>query len=114
MTGCDSAPPSNITFLGSNPKGDTSYSPPDPISLECQVSPDVNTIIWIRNNSDGGSKILNSAKFENLLPFPGSPKVAKLKDIPPDEKFPYTYQCIAFGKCCDEIRSSSITVNFGK
>ena len=68
-------------------------------------------IFWIRNNSDGESTILNSTKIEAALPFLNSPEKATLTESPPDNKFPYTYQCLAFGKCCNEHKSPPITVN---
>jgi hypothetical protein len=66
-------------------------------------------IRWIRHNSDNESKIINSTSLldSNVFPYP---KVGRLENFPKDNKFPYTYQCIAFGKCCDEHKSQSITV----
>jgi hypothetical protein len=99
---CVATQPSNISFVRGNPKEKTKYLPPGPILLSCEVTGDVDMIRWIRNNSDGESKIINST----LL----IANVGHLEDFPKDNKFPYTYQCIAFGKCCDEHRSPSITV----
>ena len=80
--------------------------------MNCEVSGDFHgKIFWIRNNSDGESKILNTTTIGDLLPFSGSPKLATLTENPPDNKFPYTYRCLAFGKCCNVHRSPAITVN---
>jgi hypothetical protein len=72
----------------------------------------VKSVLWIRNNSDGESRTLDSKEFKDKFPFPivGNSKVAKLEDKPPEDKFPYSYECIAFGKCCDEVRSLPKTV----
>ena len=110
MKGCDPPPNSDIRFLTSTPTGNKEYVSPGPVSLDCRTTRDVKSVLWIRNNSDGESKILNSTEFRDLSTIPGSRKVAKLKDYPPEDKFPYSYQCIAFGKCCDEIRSMPATV----
>ena len=110
MKGCDTPPTSDIRFLTPTPTGNKEYVSPGPVSLDCRTTRDVKSVLWIRNNSDGESKIINSTEFRDLLPFAGSPKVAKLTDYPPEDKFPFSYQCIAFGKCCDEIHSMPATV----
>ena len=108
---CDPKNPSNIILQ--LPNGDTTYTPAGSISVSCTVSGDFHgKIFWIRNNSDGESTILNNTKIEPSLPLlPNSPEKATLTESPPDNKFPYTYQCLAFGKCCNEHKSPPITVN---
>ena len=109
LKGCDRPPTSNIRIDTPTPTGIKEYVSPGPVSLTCLTTRDVKTVLWIRNNSDGESKVLNSTEFRDL--FPGSPKIAELKDYPPEDKFPYSYECIAFGKCCDAIRSMPATVS---
>lgn len=106
---CDPAQPSNINFFGA-PMGDTIYLPPQPILLSCEASGEVDTVLWIRENSDGESNVLSSTLITVVVP--DIQIRADLRDFPPEDKFPYTYQCLAFGKCCEEHKSSSATVNF--
>ena len=67
----------------------------------------MSTVFWIRINSDGTSKHLNSALIHIVDFFAFS----FLSDSPPEDNFPYNYQCLAIGKCGVEMRSKYKTVD---
>ncbi|XP_028390734.1 uncharacterized protein LOC114515639 isoform X2 [Dendronephthya gigantea] len=91
--------------------GSTTYSPPDPITLECKTSSDVKNIRWDRLNRAGETKMLNSTHFNRSAS--GLGRLATLKDTPSPsvENFPYSYRCVAITKCCVKFNSNSVTVN---
>ena len=69
----------------------------------------MNTAFWIRNNSFGESKLLNSTVIDIVYAI--STTFSHLSDSPPEDKFPYTYQCLVIGVCCKELRSKYKTVD---
>ena len=69
----------------------------------------MNTVIWIRNNSNGESKLLQSTSVDIVYPLNAT--FSYLSDSPPADKFPYSYQCVVIGLCCEKLRSKYKTVD---
>ena len=63
----------------------------------------MNTVLWIRNNSHGESKLLNSTSIDIVYALRIT--FSDLSDSLSADKFPYSYQCLVIGVCCEELRS---------
>ena len=80
------------------------------MKLSCAVDGSgLKKVLWIRTNADGATRLLNST----LIDIKESLAVAfsSLSDSPPEDKFPYRYQCLAIGRCDKEVKSNYKTVD---
>ena len=71
----------------------------------------MNTVLWIRNNSHGESKLLNSTLIEMVYALRIT--FSHLSDSLSADKLPYSYQCLVIGVCCEELRSKYKTIDLG-
>ena len=101
--------PSGPILFAEDPKSSTDNVVPSNISLSCSVI-GAQSVSWIRNNSD-----MDAVHLQGRLNSPSTSFyiTSTLSDSPPIDKFPYYYQCIAYGRCCETILSRSIRIANG-
>ena len=84
---------------------------PGPVSLECTGSGDNTTsVYWIRSNNQNKSIRINSTDISYFSTTGDPIWQANLREQPPNDKYPYEYQCVAFNKCCPTVKSGISTV----
>ena len=100
---------SSLTILTS-PNSKT-LERPGPFSLECTGSGDNTTsVYWIRRNNQNTSIRINSTDISYFSTTGNTIWRARLRDLPPSDKYPYQYQCVALNKCCPTVESGISTV----